>query len=167
MSLAPFLHPPDVFGVSEVVAVGRLAKPAALAGQLAGVAAGAFAAVTLAVVITTIEEEKLPATRALTSFGPEAHRASKPTRRGRELKQNKRTEEGPERKKEEAFLGEPAEENPKEEKGISNRRFQGNFIPPLTTNGSSVFWPTCNWAGANYCPVRIFSAASCCPCSAN
>jgi hypothetical protein len=26
----------------------------------------------------------------------------------------------------------PAEENPKEEKGISNRRFQGVFIPPLT-----------------------------------
>jgi hypothetical protein len=69
------LRPPDVFGVSEVVAVGRFPKPAPLAGPLAGAATSRLAAVTLAVVITTSEEEK----------------------------------------------------------GISNRRFQGNFIPPLTT----------------------------------
>ena len=122
MSLAPLPNAPGVFRVTEVIAVGRLAQPLALAGQFAGVSASRFAAVALALLVTVIGEEKLAATVALASPGLETHRESKPPRRRRELKQNSRREEGPARKKEEGFLREVSEEKPTEENAISNRR---------------------------------------------
>jgi hypothetical protein len=50
-------------------------------------AASGFAAVMLAVLVAVIEEEKLPATAALTSLRPQTHFESKPARRRRKLKQ--------------------------------------------------------------------------------
>jgi hypothetical protein len=118
--------------LSEVGAVGWLARPSVLAGQLAGVLAGGFAAVALPLLVAVIGEEKLAATAALASLGPQAHRELKPPRSQKELKQNKSREEGPRTKKEEAIWREAVEENPGEEDGISNRRIYTIFIPPLT-----------------------------------
>jgi hypothetical protein len=123
MGLAPLPNTLHVVGTSEVVAVGRLAKPAPLAGQLAGVAAGRFAAVMLAVVVAVIGEEKLVAATALASPQSGTHRVPKPTRSRRELKQNQQGEEEPKTKKEETSWREPAEEKTAEENTISNRRF--------------------------------------------
>jgi len=39
-----------------------------------------------------------------------------------------------EEKKEENFSAKNCKENPPAEEGISNRRFYGSFIPPLTVN---------------------------------
>ena len=74
MGLAPLLDVSDVLRIPEVVAVGRFAKPAPLAGQFAGVAAGGFATVTLAVEIAGIGEEELAAIAALASLGLGTHR---------------------------------------------------------------------------------------------
>jgi hypothetical protein len=111
-----------VFRVPEVVAIGGFVKPSALAGQLARVPAGGFAAVTLTVQVAVIGEEKLAAAAALTPLGPYSHRESKPPRRGRELKRNRRREEEPRRKKEETTWREVAEENAAQENTISDRR---------------------------------------------
>ena len=123
MGLAPLLDVSAVLRIPEGVAVGRFAKPTLLAGQFAGMAAGGFAAIALAVKIAGIGEEELAATSALTSLGPGTHRERKPTPSRRELKQNQRREEGPGRKKEEAFWREEVEEKAREENTISNRRF--------------------------------------------
>jgi len=123
MGPAPCLHPPDVLGVPEVVAVGWLAQPVPLARLLAGMAASGLLAIMLAIVVAVIGEEKLAATTALTSFRLGTHRTSKPSRRGRELKPNQRKEEEPEGKKEEAFWREAVKEKAREENTISNRRF--------------------------------------------
>ena len=74
MGLAPLLDVSDVLRIPEVVAVGRFAKPAPLAGQFAGVAAGGFATVTLAVEIAWIWGEELAAIAALASLGLGTHR---------------------------------------------------------------------------------------------
>jgi hypothetical protein len=123
MGLAPLPHPSDVLRIPEVIAIGGFATPAPLAGQLAGLAAGGFAAVMLALLVAVIGEEELAATAALTSLRPQTHFESKPPRRKRELKQKSRTEEAPRRKKEERIWREDQEEKAKEENTISNRRF--------------------------------------------
>jgi hypothetical protein len=74
MGLAPLLDVSGVLRIPEVVAVGRFAKPAPLAGQLAGVAAGGFAAVTLTFEIVRVGKEELAATAALTPLGLGTHR---------------------------------------------------------------------------------------------
>jgi len=74
MGLAPLLDVSDVLRIPEVVAVGRFAKPTPLAGQFAGVAAGGFAAVMLAVEIVWIWGEELAAIAALASLGLGTHR---------------------------------------------------------------------------------------------
>ena len=87
VGLAPLPHPTDVLRIPEVIAIGGLATPAPLAAQLAGLAAGGFAAVLLALLVAVIGEEELAATAALTSLRPQTHFESKPPRRRRELKQ--------------------------------------------------------------------------------
>ena len=87
MGLAPLPHPADVRRVPEVIVIGWLATPAPLAGQLAGLAAGGFVAVMLALLVAVIGEEELAATAALASLRPQTHLESKPPRRRRELKQ--------------------------------------------------------------------------------
>src|SRR5438445_4577802 len=79
VSLAPVPHALDIALTTKVVAVGWCARPVPLTGQLAGLTAGGFAAVTLAVLVTVIGEEKLAATAALTSLGPQTHNESKTT----------------------------------------------------------------------------------------
>ena|SRR5437016_9341004 len=76
MGLAPLPHTPGVVRVPEVIAIGRLAQPTPLAGRLAGLVAGALAAVTLAPVVTIIGEEELAATTALTPLRFRTHRGS-------------------------------------------------------------------------------------------
>jgi hypothetical protein len=133
MSLAPVPDALGVVSVQEVMAVGGFGQPAALAGPFAGLAAGGFAAVMLAVPVAVIGEEKLAATAALTSLRSRTHRESKPSRPRSELKPNATGQEGPGAKKEEGIGREVAEENPGEEEGISNRRIYTTFIPPLTS----------------------------------
>ena len=74
MGLAPLSNAFGVLRVTEVVAVGGFAQPPVLAGQLAGVPATGLVAVTLAISVTVIGEEKVAATAALTSLRPQAHR---------------------------------------------------------------------------------------------
>jgi hypothetical protein len=123
VGLAPLPHVLGVLRISEVVAIGGFAKPALLAGHLAGLAAIGFAAVMLAVLVAVIEEEKLPATAALTSLRPQTHFESKPPRRRRKLKQKSRRQEDQRRKKEEEIWSEDPEEKAPEENTISSRRF--------------------------------------------
>jgi len=103
MGLAPLLDVSDVLRIPEVVAVGRFAKPAPLAGQFAGVLAGRLATVTLPLLVAVIGEEKLTATAALTSLRFQTHCEPKPPRSQSELKLNPEEEEGPARKKEEGI----------------------------------------------------------------
>jgi len=123
MGLAPLLDARHVLGITEVVAVGRLAQPSPLAGRLARLAAIGFPAVLLPGAIAVIREEKGVATVALTSLWRLTHRESKPKRRGRELKPKAAKGRRTKVKKEEELSGEEPEENPQEEKTISNRRF--------------------------------------------
>jgi hypothetical protein len=122
IGLAPLPHAPDIFRPAKVVATEGRAPPSALAGLFAGALASGFAAVMLAVLVAVIREEKLAATAALTSLRPQTHRWSKRPRCGRKEKQRPGREEEPARKKEEAFSGEVAEEDPPKENTISNRR---------------------------------------------
>ena len=73
MSLAPVPHALGVFGPPEVIAVGRLAQPSALAGQFAGLSTSRLAAVMLVMFVAVIGEEKITATAAFTSLGPQGH----------------------------------------------------------------------------------------------
>ena len=73
MGLPPLLDMPGVFWAAEVIAIGWLAKPPALAGLFASLAASGFAAVVLALLVAVIGQEKLAATKALTSLGAETH----------------------------------------------------------------------------------------------
>ena len=103
MGLAPLPHMLGIVRLSEVVAVGWLAQPSALAGQFAGVLAGRLATVTLPLLVAVIGEEELAATAALTSLRFQTHCEPKPPRSQSELKLNPEREEGPARKKEEGI----------------------------------------------------------------
>ena len=61
----PGLHPRDVHGAAEVVAVGRPGQPGGLAGGLARAPAISSAAVPLALTLAMVGDEKLPARHAL------------------------------------------------------------------------------------------------------
>ncbi|MGA2658320.1 MAG: hypothetical protein ABSH34_12505 [Verrucomicrobiota bacterium] len=122
MSLAPLLDLAHLFRALEVMAVCGFAKPPPLAGHLAGVAASGFGAVMLALEIAVIREEKLVTATALTSRWPRSHRDLKSARAERKSKHNSPPEEGPGRKKEEAFWRESKEAKAAEENTISNRR---------------------------------------------
>ena len=73
MSLAPVPHALGVSGPPEVIAVGGLAQPSALAGQFASLSRSGLAAVMLVMFVAVLGEEKLPATAAFTSLGPQGH----------------------------------------------------------------------------------------------
>ena len=111
MGLAPLAHMPGVLRVPEVVAVGWLAKPAPLTGELAGVTATRLAAVTPVALVTVIEKAQLAATAALTSLRLWAHHAPKAPEPREESKQNRGPEEELRAKKEEELSGEEQEEN--------------------------------------------------------
>jgi hypothetical protein len=76
----------------------------------------------LALEIAVIREEKLVTATALTSRWPRSHRDLKSARAERKSKHNSPPEEGPGRKKEEAFWRESKEAKAAEENTISNRR---------------------------------------------
>jgi len=132
MGFAPLPDPLHVGRVPEVVSVGRLAQPAPLTGGLAGAAASRSAAVELAAPVMGPGREEKIAAPALAAAGRENHRAPsrKKTRRAGQSKKlpppRRIEEEG--RKN----LGLKAEENPREEDGISNRQDYPTFISPLT-----------------------------------
>ena len=123
MGLAPLPHMLGVFRASEVAATEGCAPPSALAGLFTGVLASGLAAVMLPVLVAAIGEEKLAATTALTSVRLQDHLAPKPKRSGEKLNENRRSEEEPKGRRKKSFLSEEPEENPREEKAISNRRF--------------------------------------------
>jgi hypothetical protein len=62
---APGLHPSDMYGAAEVVAVGRPGQPGGLAGSLARAPAIASAAVALALTLAMVGDKKLRARHAL------------------------------------------------------------------------------------------------------
>ena len=132
MRLAPLLNTPNVGRTPVLVAIALFAKPMPMAGGLAGVAAGSLTAIALVFDIAVIGIEKLVAITALALLLLGVHRESKATQPGGKIKQNNRREEDQKRRRKKSFSSEEPEENPKEENGISNRRFYGNFIPPLT-----------------------------------
>jgi hypothetical protein len=60
-------------GAAEVIAVAGLAQPAALAGLLAGPAAGRLGAVSLVIAVAIIRQEQLLATTALATRKLQTH----------------------------------------------------------------------------------------------
>jgi len=132
MSLAPVPHALGVFGPPEVIAVGRLAQPSALAGQFAGLSTSRFAAVMLVVFVAVIGEEKITATAAFTSLGPQGHGG--PNDHDPEIKKSPTPEAKKDQgtKKEEELSAEVRKKIHREENTISNRRRYCIFIPPLT-----------------------------------
>ena len=142
MGLAPVPNAPGIVRPAEIIAVGWLAQPPALTGQFAGLPTSRLAAVMLVMLVAVIGEEKLAATAALTSLGPQTHREPKPPRPGRKEKPpNARREEGPGAKKEETISAEGPEENPPEENTTSNRHRYRIFIPPLTFSPPKADFP--------------------------
>jgi len=123
MSRAPLLDARHILGITEVVAVGGLAQPSPLTGRLAGLLAIGFPAVLLPVAIAVIREEKGAATAALTSLWFVAHCEPKTKSSKLGIKSKHPKARRAKRKKEEEFSDEQREENPWEEKTISNRRF--------------------------------------------
>ncbi len=116
----------------EVISIGRPAQPTPLAGGLAGTPAVRGATVMLAAPVMGIRREEKTAAPALAAAGREIHRAPsrKKTRRAgqsKNLSPPRRTEEEGRKN-----LRLKAEENHREENGISNRQNYHTFIPPLT-----------------------------------
>ncbi len=106
MSLTPLPNALGVVRLAEVIAVGRFAQPPSLAGQFASLPTSRLAAVVLVMPVAVIGKEKIAATAALTSLGPETHRGSKRPRPRRKEKPNTGREEGPGTKKEEELSAE-------------------------------------------------------------
>ena len=136
MSLAPSPHPLGAFALAKVRKICGLAIPAPLAGELAGPVAIRFSAVALMLPVPVIREEKGVAAPALTSLRLWAHREPTPTQPPSESKQNHRAEEEPKQRSKKSFQENSRKKRPGKKKGISNRRFCGNIIPPLTARRS-------------------------------
>src|SRR5208337_1723180 len=90
-------------------------------------------AVALMPPVPVIRKEKRVAALALTSLRLWAHRAPTAAQPPRESKQNHRAEEKPRRRSKKSFQENSRKKRPRKKKGISNRRFSGNIISPLTT----------------------------------
>src|SRR5208337_1687979 len=89
-------------------------------------------AVALMPPVPVIRKEKRVAALALTSLRLWAHRAPTAAQPPRESKQNHRAEEKPRRRSKKSFQENSRKKRPRKKKGISNRRFSGNIISPLT-----------------------------------
>jgi hypothetical protein len=118
MSLPPGPHPLDVFWAAEVVAIGRLAQPALLAGLFAGQATIGFGTVMLAVLIAVIRNEKLAATAALASCGAETHCLWKSTHLPAPIKGKPNPEENRKGRRKKRLSNKVPEENPSGRKRI-------------------------------------------------
>jgi len=73
MGLTPLLDSLGVFAAAEVIPIAPLAQPAALAGALAGGAAGRFGTVKLVTAVSIIRKKKLLATTAPTMIEVGTH----------------------------------------------------------------------------------------------
>ena len=73
MTPPPLLNSPDLLRSPEVVAVLRLMAPSTLAGQAAGLPTIQARAVALAPTVPVVGNKQLPATKALTTAGLDAH----------------------------------------------------------------------------------------------
>jgi len=90
--------------------------------------------------ITVLGTEEDPATSALAPARFATHRA--PSRKKRTGKSNQKTgsEEDTKQRRKKSFQGEEPKKIQSEEDRISNRRFSGTIIPPLTG------WIESHWA---------------------
>ncbi len=89
MGAPPLLDPFDLGGAPEAVAVAVPAQPSSLTGGLAGLSAGQFKAVLLAIDGAPVGNEELPATTALASTCRAAHREREAAKRGEGRKPKK------------------------------------------------------------------------------
>ena len=133
MGFAPLPDPLHVGRVPEVIAIGRLTQPAPLTGGLAGATASRCATVKLASPVMGVRREEKTAARALAAAGREIHRAPSRKKMRRAGQSKNLQPQGRTREEERKNLGLKAEENPKEENGISNRQDYPTFISPLTS----------------------------------
>ena len=133
MGFAPLPDPLHVGRVPEVIAIGRLTQPAPLTGGLAGATASRCATVKLASPVMGVRREEKTAARALAAAGREIHRAPSRKKMRRAGQSKNLQPQGRTREEGRKNLGLKAEENPKEENGISNRQDYPTFISPLTT----------------------------------
>jgi hypothetical protein len=83
--------------------------------------------------VPVIRQEKGAAAVALTSFWLWAHREPNRTEPPAESKQKNGAEEEPKGRSKKSFQENSRKKTPGEENGISNRRFSGTIIPPLTS----------------------------------
>jgi hypothetical protein len=104
--------------------------------------------------VPVIREEKSAATPALTSLRLWAHRAPKAPQPREESKYNRRTEEQPKGRSKKSFQEKSRKKKPGKKKGISNRRFSGNIIPPLTILGAKPVLPVADPLCDHRAPVR-------------
>ena len=132
MGFAPLPDPLHVGRVPEVIAIGRLTQPAPLTGGLAGATASRCATVKLASPVMGVRREEKTAARALAAAGGEIHRAPSRKKMRRAGQSKNLQPQGRTREEGRKNLGLKAEENPKEENGISNRQDYPTFISPLT-----------------------------------
>ena len=131
MGLAPSPHPFGALAIAEVRKVLGFAIPSLLTGKLTGPVTPGLAAVMLMLPVPVIREEKRATTAALTSLGLWAHREPKPTQPPPESKQNNGLQEEPNRRSKKSFQDKSRKKRPGKKKGISDRWFSGNIIPPL------------------------------------
>jgi hypothetical protein len=132
MGLAPGPDPLGAFALPKVRKIFGVAIPSPLAGEFAGPLAIRFIAVALMLPVPVIREEKRVAALALTSLRLRAHRAPTAAQPPSESKQNNRAEEEPKRRSKKSFQEISRKKRSGKKNGISNRRFSGNIISPLT-----------------------------------
>jgi hypothetical protein len=129
---APLLHALDFALAAEVRSVAKLVSPTPLTGQLTGLPTRRSRTVFLVMPVPVIGTEEDLAKSTLAPAWFATHRG--PSRKKRTAKSNKkkRTEEDPKRRRKKSFQREQPKKTQSEEYQISNRRFSGTIIPPLT-----------------------------------
>jgi hypothetical protein len=132
MGFAPSLDPLHVLSVAEVISVACFSQPAPLTGGFAGPATSRSQTEKLTAGIMNVGNEKYFAAAALASVVLGTHRPPSGKKTGptnQSKNSSGRREENEEGRK---VFAQNLEENQREEKTISNRRFSPAIIPPLT-----------------------------------
>jgi hypothetical protein len=129
---APLLHTLDFALSAEVRSIGKLVSPPALTGHLAGLTTRRSRTVRLVMAVTVLGTEEDAATSALAPAYLGTHQAPSRKKRTKKSKEKTGSEEHLERRRKKSFQCEQPKKIQSEEDGISNRRFSGSFILPLT-----------------------------------
>jgi len=132
MFLAPVSHAADCFVATEVFSTELGAPPMTLTGHLAGLMTGWSRTVMLVMPVTRIGREERPATTAFAPAWFATHRGPRRKKTSGRSNQKNGTEENPRRRRKKSFQSEQPKKTQSEEDGVSDRRFSGTFIPPLT-----------------------------------